>query len=261
MMAGQRTVKPLAFFLDLSQSNTTSRSITPFSLMSCKLKLLFPFPFREGMMVAALLVSPCGMLAQRGSGSTGGGSAGGGGLSGGGGRATGLSVKDDLKDFHLALAVQATSQQVVAFESMMKSTDAADAELRAFMQQAAKQTSREETGPAPSDNTPVDQAIESAHTANKKFLEELSPQQKSGLKEILKQMTKADSELAQQIKNFDLEARDTKLIGPPIAASAQRLATALTTFRSRELDLGRNEHWEFQRRAGILRASAGEYLR
>ena len=77
--------------------------------------------------MAALFVSSCGLLAQRGPGSTGGGSAGGGGLSGGGGRATGLSVKDDLKDYHLALAVQATGQQVVAYRSMMKTTDAADA--------------------------------------------------------------------------------------------------------------------------------------
>jgi hypothetical protein len=203
--------------------------------MPCKLKLIFPF--RAGIIVAALFVSSCGLLAQRGPGSTGGGSAGGGGLSGGGGRATGLSVKDDLKDYHLALAVQATGQQVVAYRSMMKTTDAADAELRAFMRPVAEQMSTKEIGSG-SGNAAVDQATETARIAIKKFLEELSPQQKSGLKEVIKQMTKADSELAQQIKMFDLETRDTRLVGPPIAASALRVATALATFRARELDLG-----------------------
>jgi hypothetical protein len=203
--------------------------------MSYKLNLISAFG--TALIAGALLSCPCAMLAQRGPGSTGGGSAGGGGLSGGG-RATGLSVKDDLKDYHLALAVQANSQQVAAYQLMIKTTDAADAELRAFMQPAAKQSSKETGSGSAEETAALYQAIETAHTANKKFMEELSPQQKSGLKEITKQMTKADSELTQQIKVFDLEIRDTKLMAPSVAASAQRVATALATFRARELDLG-----------------------
>src|SRR5277367_6261569 len=91
---------------------------------------------------AALLASPCGVLAQRGAGGghTGGGTAGGGGLSSTG-KATGVDVKDDLKDFHETMAVQATSQQIVEYAAMMKSTEAAATELKIFVEQLGNETS------------------------------------------------------------------------------------------------------------------------
>ena len=90
------------------------------------------------VLAVALLGYPCGMLAQHGGGSPGGGglagSAGGGGLSGPAGRATGVSEKDELKDFREVLAVQATSQQIVQYAAMVKISEAASAELRSFQE-------------------------------------------------------------------------------------------------------------------------------
>jgi hypothetical protein len=187
-------------------------------------------------LIAALLASPGATLAQRGAGGghTGGGTAGGGGLSGGG-IATGLSEKDDLKDFHLALAVQATSPQIVAYNLMIKSSDAANTALQTFVEHLSNQNGGSDAAALAA---PLSQSIATARTENKKFLDALSEQQKSGLKEIIKRLTKADSDLEQQARPLTLVTGDTKAVAPPIAVSAQNLGVALTSFRSQQFTLG-----------------------
>src|ERR1017187_2703808 len=83
---------------------------------------------------SALLAWPAAANAQR----HGGGGTGGGGMSGIS-RPTGVDEKDSLKDFHQALAMQATSQQISEFQALVKYTQAAQAELQAFLQQLRKQ--------------------------------------------------------------------------------------------------------------------------
>src|SRR5580704_14018372 len=139
------------------------------------------------VLAAALLVSPCALVAQRGgaSGHVGGGTAGGDGLSGVG-KPTGVDQKDSLRDFHEALAVQATSEQVAAYVLMLKSTSAASAELQAFQQQLTKPS------PAPelsNRGATIAQAIENARSLNKLFLAGFSERQKTGLKETVKKLT------------------------------------------------------------------------
>ncbi len=185
---------------------------------------------------AALLAYPCALLAQRGAGGghAGGGTAGGGGLSSTG-RATGVDEKDDLKDFHLVLAVQATSQQIAEYAAMMKNTEAAKAELKSFLEQLGKPESASDLA---SRGAGVEQAIETARTGDKKFLDGFSEPQKSGLKEIIKRLTKADADLAQQTKELTERLRDTKATGQPVAASAETLEHALTNFQSQQIALG-----------------------
>jgi hypothetical protein len=184
---------------------------------------------------AALLVYPCTLFAQHGAGGgrIGGTAAGGGGLSGGN-RATGLETKDDLKDFHEILAVQATSEQKIAYATMLKSTSVVDAELKALGEHIGKQDGAREV--ASHDKT-LEDAVETARTLNKKFLEGFSEPQKSGLKEITKRLTKADSELAQQAKVVDQEV-DANAPGAQMASSAQALDRALATFQRAQIDLG-----------------------
>src|SRR5258708_18306576 len=126
---------------------------------------------------AALLVLRCAAAAQHGGGGghLGGGVTGGGGLSGGGGRATGLDAKDDLKTFHAALALQATSQQIVDYKLMVQSTEASMAALRALGGEAARQNNASEL--AVRDET-FGEGLEGARTRNKKFLESLSERQR-----------------------------------------------------------------------------------
>jgi hypothetical protein len=185
---------------------------------------------------AAVLVYPCAMLAQRGAGGghTGGGVAGGEGLSGVG-KPTGVDAKDDLRDFHEVMAVQASSQQVIAFDLMLKSTAAASTQLQAFREQLGKENQGSELA---SRGLTLNQALEKALTQNKAFLEGFSEPQKSGLKEISKRLIKADSDLAQQTNALDQQVREAKAPGSQIATSAQSLEHALASFQSEQLDLG-----------------------
>lgn len=185
---------------------------------------------------AALLACPCEMLAQHGAGRGMGGDTGvNGGAMGSGGRATGISLKDDLKDFHAVLAAQATSQQIIEYTAMLKTTAGASAELQGFLELLGKQNNGSELA---SHGSTLDQAIENARTANKKFLGGFSEQQKSTLKEITKRLIKSDTDLAQQARALGQEVGDGKGIGQPLANSAQGLEHALTIFRNQQLDLG-----------------------
>jgi hypothetical protein len=185
---------------------------------------------------ATLLACPCAVLAQRGAGGgrTGGGTAGGGGLSSVG-KPSGVDEKDDLKDFHEAMAVQASSQQIVEYAAMMKGTEAASAELKSFLEQPSKENIASELS---SRGANLQQAIERARTENNKFVEGFSEQQKSGLKEITKRLIKAETDLAQQAKAFEVEAGNSKSVSQPIATSAQSLEHALTNFQSQQISLG-----------------------
>jgi hypothetical protein len=123
-------------------------------------KLSLLFGIHAAMTMAVLLAYPCATFAQRGGGHAGGGSAGGGGLSSTG-KATGVDEKDDLKDFHEVLAVQATTQQLVDYAAMMKSTEAANAELKTFLERLRKENTASDL---PSRSAMVQQAVEGART-------------------------------------------------------------------------------------------------
>src|ERR1700678_2342218 len=86
---------------------------------------------------AALLAYPSVVLAQHGGGRVGGGLAGGGGLSGNN-HATGIETKDDLSTFHEIMAVQASSEQKLAYAEMLKRTAVAGVQLKAFTDQIGK---------------------------------------------------------------------------------------------------------------------------
>ncbi len=155
---------------------------------------------------------------------------GGHGISIGGGVYTapnGVDEKDTLKGFHQALAVQATSQQIADFQQLVKNASAAHDQLAAF---SAK---------SPRDGIAgLDQSLESARTSTRKFQDGLSEEQKSGLREILRRLDKADSDLAQEAKRFDQTVEsETAAVGT--APNASNLDTALATFSNEQLALGR----------------------
>jgi len=183
-----------------------------------------------------MLAVPSAALAQRGAG---------GGHTGGGvetgeslssiGKATGVDVKDDLKDFHEMLAVQATSQQIIAYAAMLNRTAAAGAESKALLDELARQNSAPELA---SRVSTLDQTIEAARTENKKFVDGFSDRQKSGLKEITRRLLKADTDLAQQARELDERARDPRAPGTQTASWAQTLDQALANFQTAQRDLG-----------------------
>ncbi len=246
----QRTVKSVAFFPQLRQAKV---------LLVCSYRkygrlfsghgrqsafwLEMTYMFRRGehsavkttILGAALLACPATMFAQHGAGGgrIGGPAAGGGGLSGGN-RATGIENKDDLRSFHEIMAVQATNEQKIAYAAMLKSTAIATTELKAFIEQIGKENNAPKV--ASHDKT-LEDAIETARTLNKKFLEGFSEPQKSGLKEITKRLTKADSEVAQQAKTVDLEV-EANVAAVQMSNSAQSLDREFASFQRAQVDLG-----------------------
>jgi hypothetical protein len=177
----------------------------------------------------ALLVAPGAALAQRHGGH--GGAGGLGGIS----RPDGVSEADSLKDFHHVLAVQATAQQVAEFQILVKTIEAAKAESAAFLQQMEKGSKADDLA---AHDAALDRSLEIAQSENHKFQDTFSPAQKSGLKEIVKRLDKAGSDLEQEDKKLG-QSLDVRAPAPEIAVHAESLNKALADFYDRQLALGR----------------------
>jgi len=187
------------------------------------------------------------MLAQRGGGGGGHGMPTGSG--GGTGLASGVSDKDDLRNFHQAMAVQATDEQRAAFIKVAQCIQAASDRLKALrgLLQNVPASS------PPSDRaTTLDEAIEQARASNKNFIASFSSKQKSGLKDIAKKLEKADSDLDKQVKTLDQIVQTSRSDGEPIANSVASLAKELASFQDEQLALGRE--------MGILLPTDGQDL-
>lgn len=186
----------------------------------------------------AILLTLCGAhlaIAQRGAGGMGGGLSGAGGLSGKSGPASGIDTKDDLRGYHEALALQATTSQIAEFNSMLKDTEAAISGLHSFLDPSS---TNKDAGGMKAGGVAVTRSIEEARAANSKFLDHLSDRQKAGLREIIKKLAKADSDLAQHAKALDSQLSDSKPAPEQLSASAQSLQAALANFRDDQLSLG-----------------------
>jgi hypothetical protein len=183
----------------------------------------------QSLILASAVLCPGAVFAQHH-----GGHGGMGGIPGATNRPTGVDEKDTLKDFHQALAVQATSQQVAEFQILVKSTEDGQAALQAFQQQLSSEGSPAESA----GRETLDPALENARNGSRKFQEGFSTAQKSGLKETTKRLAKSDSDLEQEQKKFD-EIAGVKAASAEVPARAESLAKALTSFYNQELALGR----------------------
>ncbi len=185
--------------------------------------------FYAVILAAALLAVPT-MLAQRQSG--GHGTGGGFGLAGIG-RPDGVDEKDSLKDFHRALAVQASSQQVAEYQTLLKTMEAAKDAVGTLKQGEGNAADLTARGAA------LDHAIESARGSTKRFVDGFSEPQKSGLKEITRRLAKADLDLEQEEKRLDLTLADAKAAPPEISAHTDSLDKVLGALQDEQLALGR----------------------
>src|ERR1035437_3295089 len=133
---------------------------------------------------SVLLAYPLAATAQR----HGGAGMGGGGLSGNG-RPSGVKEEDSLKDFHQAMALQATSPQAAEFQTLVKSTEAAKAELQVFLQELHKENGTAESA----HRVALDQALGAGRREKKKSQQGFSAAQKYGRKDIDKRLAKAEN--------------------------------------------------------------------
>jgi hypothetical protein len=186
------------------------------------------------VIMGCALANPVAAAAQRHGA---GGSSVGGGINGsvsGSNRPTGVSEGDNLKDFHQVLAVQATSEQVAEFQALVKSTQVAQLQLQTLLKQLHNQNAGADSAP----RNVLAPALEDARSRTRKFQEGFSDAQKSGLKEIVKRLAKADSDLDQEEKELD-QSFDLKSPAPDFVAHAETLDKALTDFSRQQFALGR----------------------
>ena len=176
-----------------------------------------------------LFAFPLAATAQR----HGGAGMGGGGLSGNS-RPSGVKEEDTLKDFHEAMALQATRQQTAEFQALIKNTEAAKTELQTLRERLHSENGAPESFHRES----LDQAVEHVRSGTTKFQQGFSPAQRSGLKDVAKRLSKADSELALEAKKLD-QSLEVKAAGPEVAAHVESLDKALADFYNQQLALGR----------------------
>jgi len=173
-------------------------------------------------LLICLCLCPCALLGQHRGGGGGGINSGGGGLDGTVGvvGAPGLDEKDQLKGFHQAMALQATSGQSAEFRALVKSTEEAERQLREL-----EKVVKTGDGAAISSRAgALRQGLDNARMGARKFVEGFSAAQKTGLKDLAARMLKADADLGEQEKT--LETRQ---------AAGPELGKALGNFR-KELD-------------------------
>jgi len=193
------------------------------------------------MAAAAMLLSLAPSFAQRG-----GGAPTGGGPIVGFNKPGGVDEKDDLKDFHHAMAVQATAQQTEEFRAIFKSTEAASRALEELARNSGK------TGDAPVADpvTALRLELEKARNQTSHLLAGFSPEQKAGLKEITAKLMKAESELAEQQKTLETGSNAGPDAATSIAAHPEALRKALSDFRTEQESLAVE--------MGIILAEAGQ---
>ncbi len=177
-----------------------------------------------------LLSSPIAMAQRHGGGGMGGG------IPGASNRPTGVNQKDDLKDFHRALAVQATSQQIAEFQTLLKETDAAKTKLASLVQPLGNTANASRPGVSAAE---VDQSVELARTHSQKFVDGLSAVQKSGLKDTLKKLGKADSDLEAEAKKLSETLQPGNPAGTAPDTRGDSLTKSLADFSDQQLALGR----------------------
>src|SRR5215831_16690376 len=189
------------------------------------------FPAAKILRLSLFLLLPGIAMAQH----HGGHGMGSGGIPGGSNRPTGVDEKDTLKDFHRALAVQATTEQIAQFQALVKVSDASQARLTAFLQQQVK------VHPAVSGASAaqIDRLLQDLRTDNQKFVDGFSAAQKAGLKELVKKLGKASSDLEVNQHRFDDSIETTSSANAEIQNRGENLTKSLTEFSNQDLALGR----------------------
>ncbi len=146
----------------------------------------------------------------------------------------GTSSEDDLKNFEHLMAVQATADQSAAFIKVMQYAQTASTQLQSFRDSLQKvRASAVLSDHAAS----MDRAIQEARAGNKNFLASFSPVQTSGLKDLTDRLAKADTDLDNQIKEFDRTIETAKAENELIANSAANLDKALNGFQDEQVAL------------------------
>lgn len=142
---------------------------------------------------------------------------------------SGVAERDSLKDFHRALAVQATSAQIAEFHAWLKTTDLAKAQLQPLLQQPRPKAS----------TSALDQVVETLRAGTRNFIDGFSEKQKAGLREQIRLLDRSDTDLADRQRKLDQAFLVSSTPAPALSNDASDLEKALDDFSSEQLALAR----------------------
>lgn len=143
-------------------------------------------------------------------------------------RPDGVDDKDALKDFHQALAVQATSEQLAEFHGLRTATDSAKSEVQKLSHASS-----------PASNAELDRALAAARSQTRKFTDGFSDKQRAGLKEQIRTLDRADAALADQQRKVDQALPLPTIPAPELANDLGMLDKAIDDFSAQQLSLAR----------------------
>ena len=205
-----------AGFLSILQSNDSAAK-----LPGAKTK-----PF--GLLICGILLSLNAtiMLAQHRGGRGGGGKSGPTGVSD--------SETEQSKDFKRAAAIQARPEQITQFQQLTKSDQVARKSAQGILEHAENADQPDLFHSSKS----LTDAVEEAQSENQQFLQSLSDLQKSGLKDFIKKLGKANSDVTKENKAISRELERSKVDGKQLATATKKLDNALADFQAKHAAIG-----------------------
>jgi hypothetical protein len=138
----------------------------------------------------------------------------------------GTPANDDLKQFDLAVVLQASPEQAHQFGEWTKDTTLARSKAHELLERSRKAGQADST-PNPD---PVSDAVDDLQIDQERFLSGFTTAQKSGMKDLIKKAGKVNSEITRQMKALRASGHSTE-----IAGVIERLDRALSELQSHQL--------------------------
>jgi len=173
------------------------------------------------------LTCPCALQAQRGGRGTGAAQP-------PAGTSSPTPSNSEINDFARAVDLQATPDQVAWFPKLTKSTDAARKEAQSLVQRAENSSKVDSSAYAQ-----LSDAVDDARTANLKFVNTFSAPQQSGLKPLIKKLSKTDVDISKNSKALSQQFERSEISGKKVSAMVQKLDRALTDFQTEQISIGK----------------------
>jgi len=151
---------------------------------------------------------------------------------------SGISDKDDLKDFKRAVALQASPDQMELFRQLRESVAQARLHTQEVLRIANVGPNDRFEHDLNQHAGPLSDAVDETRKENGRLLQSLSAAQKTGLKNARKKVEKANSDIAKHSEALAELLDHSGIPASQIIGPAEKLEKALSDFDSDERSMG-----------------------
>jgi hypothetical protein len=143
---------------------------------------------------------------------------------------SGISDKDDLKDFNRAVALQASPDQMELFRQLRESVAQARRHTQEVLRIANGGPSNTFEHDLNQHAGPLSDAVDETQKENGRLLQSFSAAQKTGLKNTRKKLEKAGTEIAKQSEALAALLDQSGVTASQVLGPAEKLEKALSEF-------------------------------